>query len=114
MPARPGSAAHALDRLRDALEGVRDQLSSDTWRVFAHTDRAARALRTSPRAHVVAESAGRMLTAVLSLQGVTASMIRDPGWHMIEAGRHLERTLQLCSARCRPRRRPGTASPSTA
>ncbi len=83
---RPGSAAYALERLRDALEGVRDQLSNDTWRVFSHTDRAKKALHTSERSHRITESAGRMLTAVLSLQGVTASMIRDPGWHMIEAG----------------------------
>jgi uncharacterized circularly permuted ATP-grasp superfamily protein/uncharacterized alpha-E superfamily protein len=94
---RRGSAAHSLDRLRDSLEGVRDQLSADTWRVFAHTDRAKKALRTSERSHRITESAGRMLTAVLSLQGVTASMIRDPGWHMIEAGRYLERALQLCT-----------------
>lgn len=94
---RRGSAAQALNRLRDAFEGVRDQLSSDTWRVFAHTDRAMRALRGSQRSHRITESAGRMLTAVLSLHGVTASMIRDPGWHMIEAGRYLERALQLCT-----------------
>lgn len=94
---RKGSAAQSLDRLREALEGVRDQLSADTWRVFAHTDRAKKALRTSERSHRITESAGRMLTAVLSLHGVTASMIRDPGWHMIEAGRHLERALQLCT-----------------
>ena len=94
--ARPGSAASSLDRLRDALEGVRDQLSTDTWRVFSHTDRAKKALRSSERSHRITESAGRMLTAVLSLQGVTASMIRDPGWHMIEAGRCLERALQVC------------------
>ncbi|MEU1972966.1 circularly permuted type 2 ATP-grasp protein [Microbacterium sp. NPDC019599] len=94
--ARRGSAAYSLERLRDALEGVRDQLSDDTWRVFAHTDRAMKALRGSERPHRITESAGRMLTAVLSLQGVTASMIRDPGWHMIEAGRCLERALQVC------------------
>ncbi len=93
---RPGSAAYALERLRDALEGVRDQLSNDTWRVFSHTDRAKKALQGSERSHRITESAGRMLTAVLSLQGVTASMIRDPGWHMIEAGRDIERALQLC------------------
>ena len=39
-----------LERLRDALEGVRDQLSNDTWRVFSHTDRAKKALQTSQRA----------------------------------------------------------------
>ena len=92
---RPGSAAHSIARLRDAMEGVRDQLSGDTWRVFATIDRALRALRTSAHPHRTSESAGRMLAAMLSLYGVTANMIRDSGWHMIEAGRFLERGLQL-------------------
>ena len=35
-------------------------------------------------------------TGILSLQGVTASMIRDPGWHAIGVGRSLERSLQVC------------------
>lgn len=94
---RPGSAAHSLDQMRDALEGVRDQLSGDTWRVFSITDRAAATLRASMRAPQIAESAERMLTGFLSLQGVTASMIRDDGWHTIEAGRYLERALQVCT-----------------
>lgn len=93
---RRGSVAHALTGLRDALAGVRDQLSLDVWRAFGATDRAADALRESAHSHQVAESAGRMLTGVLSLQGVTASMIRDAGWHMIGCGRALERSLQLC------------------
>lgn len=93
---RQGSAAHSIVRLRDALEGVRDQLSGDTWRVFSGIDRATKALRSSPRAHRTAESGGRMLTCILSLQGITGSMMRDAGWHMIEAGRWLERGLQLC------------------
>ncbi len=93
---RAGSAAYSIARLRDALEGVRDQLSGDTWRVFSNIDRATRALRGSSHPHRTAESAGRMLAAMLSLYGVTASMIRDTGWHMIEAGRYLERGLQVC------------------
>lgn len=92
---RPGSAAHSIARLRDAMEGVRDQLSGDTWRVFSNIDRAVRALRSAPHPHRTAESAGRMLASMLSLYGVTANMIRDPGWHMMEAGRYLERGLQL-------------------
>jgi len=92
---RPGSVAQSLESLRDALAGVRDQMSTDAWRVFGVTDRAAAALRESPHSHQVAESAGRMLTGVLSLQGVTASMIRDPGWHMIGLGHAVERALQL-------------------
>ncbi len=93
---RQGSAAHSIVRLRDALEGVRDQLSGDTWRVFSGIERASKALRSSARAHRTAESGGRMLTCILSLQGITGSMMRDAGWHMIEAGRWLERGLQLC------------------
>lgn len=93
---RTGSVAHALAGLRDAMQGVRDQLSGDTWRAFGTTDRATAALLASPYSHQIAESAGRMLTGVLSLQGVTASMIRDAGWHMIGAGRALERSLQVC------------------
>jgi uncharacterized alpha-E superfamily protein len=93
---RTGSVAQALAALRDALAGVRDQLSLDIWRAFGATDRAAEALVESPHSHQVAESAGRMLTGILSLQGVTASMIRDAGWHTIGLGRALERAIQLC------------------
>ena len=93
---RPGSAAHSLQRMRDALEGVRDQLSVDTWRAFGSTDRAMQALRGTRRPQI-AESASRMLGGILSLQGVTANMIRDDGWHAIEAGRYLERSLQVCT-----------------
>ncbi|HET8926522.1 MAG TPA: circularly permuted type 2 ATP-grasp protein [Microbacterium sp.] len=92
---RPGTAAHSLAHLRDALEGVRDQFSGDTWRIFSGADRAISALRASTRAHRTAESAGRLLAATLVLYGVTANMIRDAGWHMIETGRHLERALQV-------------------
>jgi uncharacterized circularly permuted ATP-grasp superfamily protein/uncharacterized alpha-E superfamily protein len=94
-PRRAGSAAHALDGLRAALAGVRDQLSLDVWRAFGSTDRAAAVLEGSTHSHQVAESAGRMLTGILSLQGVTANMIRDPGWHMIAVGRYLERGMQV-------------------
>ncbi len=93
---RIGSAAHAIEGLRDAVSSVRDQLSLDVWRTFGTTDRAAAVLEQSSHSNQVAESAGRMLTGVLALQGVTASMVRDAGWHMIGVGQSLERSLQLC------------------
>ena len=92
---RPGSVAHSLASMRDALSGVRDQWSPDVWRVFGVVDAAQAALLDSPDSHQVADSAGRMLTGVLSLAGVTANMIRDPGWHMISVGRYVERGQQL-------------------
>ncbi len=93
---RPGSVAQSISALRDAAQSVRDQLSPDTWQAFSSTERAAAALKSYHYSHQVAESAGRMLTGILSLQGVTANMIRDPGWRMIGTGRAVERGLQLC------------------
>jgi uncharacterized alpha-E superfamily protein len=93
---RPGSVAQSVGALRDAAQSVRDQLSPDTWQAFGWTDRAAANLVAYHYSHQVAESAGQMLTGILSLQGVTANMIRDPGWRMICTGRAVERGLQLC------------------
>ncbi|MDN5743897.1 MAG: circularly permuted type 2 ATP-grasp protein [Nocardioidaceae bacterium] len=92
---RSGSAAHALRGLREALTGVRDQLSPDIWRAMGSVERAAAGLREGDHRLQVTESAGQMLTGVLALQGVTSGMIRDAGWHMSEAGRFLERGLQV-------------------
>ncbi|WP_292608079.1 circularly permuted type 2 ATP-grasp protein [Nocardioides sp. REDSEA-S30_B4] len=92
---RVGSVAHSIENLRTALTDVRDQLSADTWRAFGVVERAHEALAANPHSHQVADTAGRILTGVLSLQGVFASMMRDDGWHMIGAGRSLERSLQL-------------------
>jgi uncharacterized circularly permuted ATP-grasp superfamily protein/uncharacterized alpha-E superfamily protein len=93
---RPGSVAQSISALRDAAQSVRDQLSPDTWQAFSWTERASAHLTAYHYSHQVAESAGQMLTGVLSLQGVTANMMRDPGWHMISTGRAIERGLQLC------------------
>ncbi|MEJ7636146.1 circularly permuted type 2 ATP-grasp protein [Aeromicrobium sp.] len=93
---RSGSVAQSVTALREAAQSVRDQLSPDTWLAFSSTDRASSALEAYHYSHQVAESAGRMLTGILSLQGMTANMIRDPGWRMIGAGRAIERGLQLC------------------
>ncbi|AWB92790.1 circularly permuted type 2 ATP-grasp protein [Aeromicrobium chenweiae] len=93
---RPGSVAQSISALRDAAQSVRDQLSPDTWQAFGSTDRAAANLVAYHYSHQVAESAGQALTGILSLQGVTANMVRDPGWRMIGIGRAVERALQLC------------------
>jgi uncharacterized circularly permuted ATP-grasp superfamily protein/uncharacterized alpha-E superfamily protein len=93
---RAGSVAQSVVALRDAAQSVRDQLSPDTWRAFSSTDRAIAHLNSYHYSHQVAESAGQMLTGILSLQGVTANMMRDPGWRMIGTGRAVERGLQLC------------------
>ncbi|GGF46093.1 hypothetical protein GCM10011519_19980 [Marmoricola endophyticus] len=92
---RVGTAAHAVAGMREAAQSVRDQLSADVWRAFGVLDRAAELVTDSPYRHQLGEGAGRMLTGVLSVDGVVASMMRDQTWHVIEAGRCLERALQL-------------------
>ncbi len=92
---RPGSVAQSIGALREAAQSVRDQLSPDTWHAFGSTDRAAATLRSSTHGHQISESAGLMLTGILALHGVTSNMMRDPGWHLIEIGRAVERGLQL-------------------
>ncbi|MFW6773023.1 circularly permuted type 2 ATP-grasp protein [Nocardioides sp. CPCC 205120] len=93
--ARAGSVAQSLAALRACSLAVRDHLSADTWRTFAALDRAAADLRASTHSHRVEEVCGRMLDGVLALTGVTANMVRDPGWHMIGAGRAVERVHQV-------------------
>ena len=92
---RLGSVAQSIDALRDAAQGVRDQLSPDVWRAFSAFDRAAWDLARYEHGHQITESAGRMLNAVLALYGVTANMMRDDGWRMIRIGGWLERAHQL-------------------
>jgi uncharacterized circularly permuted ATP-grasp superfamily protein/uncharacterized alpha-E superfamily protein len=94
-PFRPGSVAQSVGSLRDAAQAVRDQLSPDVWRVFGAIDRAAGALAETAPSHQVADSAGRMLTAISALHGVTDSMMRDDGWRMIVLGRAVERAQQV-------------------
>jgi len=93
--ARPGSVAQSIGAMRDAAEGVRDRLSGDIWRAFGSADRAAAMLRTNRHSHQIDESASRMLTGILAGYGVSANMVRDAGWHMLEVGRALERGQQL-------------------
>ena len=92
---RPASVAQSFAALRAAAEGVRDQLSVDVFRAFGATERAASMLSVRDHSLQVTESAERMLTGLLALHGATASMVHDDGWQVLEAGRSLERCLQV-------------------
>ncbi|MFT4187614.1 MAG: circularly permuted type 2 ATP-grasp protein [Aeromicrobium sp.] len=92
---RPASVAQSVAALREAAQSVRDQLSPDVWRVFASIDRAAAALGPDAPSPQVNESAGRMLTAISALHGVSDSMMRDDGWRMMMFGRAVERCQQV-------------------
>ena len=95
---RLGSIAQALNGLKEAASGVRDQLSRDTWLVLAGVDRAMAALSKDPadQGSTLQATYAAVLSGMLALGGLAAeNMIRDHGWYLMDVGRRLERSLQL-------------------
>lgn len=101
---RSGTLAFAAERLLEAARAVRDQLSGDAWPVLTSLERqlvgddeAAAVLASGRRGPAYGRAAlGHVLTPLLALQGLAAeSLVRDPSWRFLEAGRRLERSQQL-------------------
>ncbi|GIG41368.1 circularly permuted type 2 ATP-grasp protein [Cellulomonas phragmiteti] len=110
----PGSVARAVRRLAAAAATVRDQLSTDTFGPLARIERTLRDERArvrgrqqrgqSPAAPVPPGSvtAGLrptldgVLESLLAISGIAAEgLTRDVGWHLLDAGRRLERAQRL-------------------
>ena len=95
---RVGSVAHSVRAMLSAAAQVRDQLSNDTWLVIGHLERDLAVLDRNLPVAAVTGALGRVMAAMLALAGLSAeSMVRDAGWQFMEAGRRLERALQLCA-----------------
>ncbi|MGL6235637.1 MAG: circularly permuted type 2 ATP-grasp protein [Segniliparus sp.] len=100
---RSGSLAQSADRLGNAAQGVRDQLSVDTWMVLADLERALeRPVRQSASASWADEleqlsaAQSQVLAGMLALSGLASeSMVHDPGWRLMDIGKRIERGLQL-------------------
>jgi uncharacterized alpha-E superfamily protein len=111
---RAGSVAHSVRAMLGAAAQVRDQLSNDTWLVIGHLERDLALLDRNLPVAAVTGASGRVMAAMLALAGLSAeSMVRDDGWQFMEAGRRLERALQLCAllrATMTTRRDPATDS----
>jgi uncharacterized circularly permuted ATP-grasp superfamily protein/uncharacterized alpha-E superfamily protein len=95
---RPGTLAHSGRHLIDCAHAVRDQLSVDTWMVIGALSHELLDLGTQPsgRQHDVQAKLSRVLQSLLALSGLVGeSMVRDPGWRFLDAGRRIERGIQL-------------------
>jgi uncharacterized circularly permuted ATP-grasp superfamily protein/uncharacterized alpha-E superfamily protein len=96
----PGTVAHAVRGLLDAAQSVRDQLSGDTWLVVGALDNEIRELRgpTGDSQAALQSTLQRAMQGLLALHGLTGeSMVRDVGWRFLDAGRRIERSVQLLS-----------------
>ncbi len=98
---RSGTLAHGVRHLLDAAYAVRDQLSNDTWLVIGNLDREILELRVLPsetRSSAALGALSRSMQSLLAFAGLqNESMVRDPGWHFLDAGRRLERAMHLAS-----------------
>jgi uncharacterized circularly permuted ATP-grasp superfamily protein/uncharacterized alpha-E superfamily protein len=97
---RPGTLAFAARCLRDAAYPVRDQLSADTWLVIGTLERELLepAGSDSVGAVLAPGTLPRVLASLLSLSGLAGdNMVRDHGWWFMDAGRRLERGIQICA-----------------
>ncbi len=91
---RVGSLAHSMVKLLENTEAVRDQLSVDTWQIANTLEKQLEILATIKpgREDVVTGTLGSIMQSLLALQGLASeSMVRDAGWHFMEAGRRIER-----------------------
>jgi uncharacterized circularly permuted ATP-grasp superfamily protein/uncharacterized alpha-E superfamily protein len=94
---RPGTLAHSVQNLMSATRAVRDQLSPDTWLVLGSLEAALRELEDGPEV-LIGEVLTRTLVGLLAVAGLSAeSMVRDLGWHFMEAGRRIERAQQVAA-----------------
>ncbi|WP_408639430.1 circularly permuted type 2 ATP-grasp protein [Nocardia yamanashiensis] len=96
----PGSLAFAVEGYAKSARAVRDQLPPDTWVILGAADRALAEYRAArgDRGAALAAVHSRVLSALLSLQGIDAeTMVRDTGWYVMDIGRRVERALALTS-----------------
>lgn len=97
---RKGSLAFDVGALLSCASAVRDQLSLDTWLVLNTLEEDLQVVRTTPETAGFPPAArvalGGMMKSFLALSGlVNESMVRDPGWCFLDAGRRIERATLL-------------------
>lgn len=91
-----GTLAHAVASAHRNARAVPDLLPRDAWPAFAGIERELRRMRAVGESGRDGAGLGaplsRVLTHLLALTGVMdESMVRDAGWHLLEAGRRIER-----------------------
>jgi uncharacterized alpha-E superfamily protein len=96
---RSGAVANSLRHLAANAGGVREFLSTATWRVLNGLDRERSVLAvTTDRSDpfLVTECLDRIMVDLAALAGlVMESMVRGPGWRFLDLGRRLERAVLL-------------------
>lgn len=105
-----GTVRYAADRLADASQRVRDQLSYDIWHVLSRLERTL--AHIPPEEHQLQPQLYNVLESLLAVSGVISeSMVRDETWGFLDGGIRLERaqfTVALLAATLAQERPPIT------
>jgi uncharacterized circularly permuted ATP-grasp superfamily protein/uncharacterized alpha-E superfamily protein len=95
-PRFPDSVRANLSALHRAATTVRDRISIDAWRILVRLDQEftlAQPYSLIP----VSDALGRLNQALITLAAFSGlgveNMTRGPGWHFLDMGRRLERTV---------------------
>jgi uncharacterized circularly permuted ATP-grasp superfamily protein/uncharacterized alpha-E superfamily protein len=98
---RPGSVMYSLTALLDAVDQVKDFMSADTQRILNDLRDEMDGLPARLRhgfSYAPEEELDSLVTTLLALAGLAQeSMVRGQGWHFLDLGRRIERTLQTTS-----------------
>ena len=96
-PLALGTLAHAVRHTLQSAHAVRELLSNDTWLVIGSLDRELLELGWSPEPELhLQRTLSRVLEGLLAFSGLAVeSMVRDAGWYVMDAGRRIERALQI-------------------
>jgi uncharacterized circularly permuted ATP-grasp superfamily protein/uncharacterized alpha-E superfamily protein len=97
---RVGSLPQTLQALDQAAWSVRDRLSSDTWRVINDIERHRRRLTAQPPQTLSSALyvLDPLVTSLVAFSALTQeNMTHNEGWHFLEAGRRLERGMNLAT-----------------
>lgn len=95
---RLGTIGHAIDRMMANVEGVRDQLSLDTFLILGSARRAIERPTGDADDDTLTAVLDQVLQILVAFAGlVSESMVRDQGWYFIDAGRRLERAERTAS-----------------
>ena len=96
---RSGAVANSLGHLATNAGGVREFLSTATWRVLNELDNERSILSVTTDTSdpfLVTECLDRIVVDLAALAGlVMESMVRGPGWRFLDLGRRLERAVLL-------------------
>ena len=95
---RAGTLAANLASMLNAAYAVRNQVSSDTRRVFNDISDELTVLARGGHSglHALQDAMDRIITALMAIAGATSeSMSRELGWHFLILGRRIERGLLL-------------------